>query len=53
MKTYYVDFSGYCEIEADTVQEAERKFWEFLDNEKPLPSNIYRIEDFEEKRTEK
>lgn len=53
MKIYYVDFSGYCEIEANTIQEAEEKFWEFLSNDKPLPSNIYEIEGFEEKRTEK
>lgn len=53
MKTYYVDFSGYCEIEANTIQEAEEKFWEFLSNDKPLPSNIYEIEGFEEKRIEK
>lgn len=25
---WYVDFSGYCVIEADSVEEVERKFWE-------------------------
>lgn len=24
---WYVDFTGYCEIEAETAEEAETKFW--------------------------
>lgn len=28
MKKWYVDFSGYCEIEAETAEEAAEKFWE-------------------------
>lgn len=27
---WYIDFSGYCEIEAKTAEEAEAKFWEGL-----------------------
>ncbi len=27
---WYIDFSGYCMIEAETAEEAERKFWEGL-----------------------
>lgn len=30
MKKFYVDFSGYCEIEAETEADAERIFWEKL-----------------------
>lgn len=25
---WFVDFSGYCVIEADSMEEAETKFWE-------------------------
>lgn len=28
MSTYYVDFSGWCKVEADSANEAEAKFWE-------------------------
>lgn len=24
---WYVDFNGYCEIEADTSEKASEKFW--------------------------
>lgn len=27
MPKYYVDFQGYCSIEANSADEAERKFW--------------------------
>lgn len=27
---WYIDFSGYCEIEAETAEEAEAKFWKGL-----------------------
>lgn len=27
---YYIDFSGYCTIEADSADEAEAKFWKGL-----------------------
>lgn len=30
MAKYYIDFQGYCTIEANSADEAERKFWEGL-----------------------
>lgn len=26
-KTFFVDFKGYCEIEAETAEQAETEFW--------------------------
>lgn len=48
-KTYFVDFSGYCEIEAESETEAETKFWDYINEDNPLPQNIYDIEEIEEK----
>lgn len=42
-KTYYVNFWGWCEIEASSEEEAKVKFWEYVMNEKALPKNIYEI----------
>ena len=49
MKTWYVDFSGYCEIVAESEQDAHHKFWELISGDEPLPSNIYEITHIEEK----
>lgn len=49
MKKYYVDFSGYCEIEAETPEQAKAKFWWLIQEEIPLPRNIYEIDSVEEK----
>lgn len=35
MSTYYVDFSGYYEVEADSANEVEAKFWEYVYNNAP------------------
>ena len=48
-KTFWVDFSGYCEIEAETAEEAEQKFWDFINDDMPLPQNIYEVDGVEEK----
>ena len=48
-KTFFVDFSGYCEIEAETREQAETEFWRLVQEELPLPQNIYDIEGIEEK----
>lgn len=48
MSTYYVDFSGWCEVEADSESEAKAKFWEYIYDNAPLPHNIYKIEGVEE-----
>ena len=36
MSTYYVDFSGWCKVEADSANEAEAKFWEYIYDNAPL-----------------
>ena len=30
MKEFWVDISGYMKIKAETPEEAERKFWYFI-----------------------
>ena len=30
MKEFYVDFSGYMKIRADSKEEADDKFWELV-----------------------
>ena len=30
MSKYWVDFSGYCEIEAESPEEVEEKFWDTI-----------------------
>ena len=50
MAWYYVDFSGYCEIEADSADEAEKKFWDTL--QKPCSAcenDVYHIDGIEGK----
>jgi hypothetical protein len=46
---YYIDFGGYCEIEANSEEEAKRNFWERVNEGSPLPSNIYEIQGVERK----
>lgn len=41
---WYVDYSGYCEIEANTPEEAREKFWEYISGGDPLPCNYYEID---------
>lgn len=48
-KTFWVDFDGYCEIEAETAEEAEQKFWDLINEDMPLTKNIYGIIGVEEK----
>lgn len=48
MATYYVDFSGYCAVNADSADEAETKFWEYIYNNAPLPHSLYTLEGVEE-----
>ena len=49
---WYVDFSGYCEIEAENEEEAEREFWKLFNEDKPLPSSVYDIDGIELKEDE-
>ena len=48
MAIYYVDFSGYCKINADSAEEAANKFWEYVDNDAPLPHNFCTLEGVEQ-----
>ncbi len=43
MPKFYVDFQGHCEIEAESDHDAEDKFWELINNDKPLPENVYNV----------
>lgn len=44
MQNWYIDFSGWCEIQASTREEAKEKFWELIDIGEPLPMNVFDIE---------
>lgn len=46
---FYIDFSGYCEIEAEDREKAIEKFWDIIYNKEPLPQNVYEIENIEKK----
>lgn len=48
MSTYYVDFSGWCKVEADSANEAEAKFQEHIYGNTPLLHNNYTLEGVEE-----
>ena len=48
-KTFYIDFSGYCRIKAETKEEAEQKFWQGLQvPSKDTYDDVYDIEGIEE-----
>lgn len=47
MSAYYVDFSGWCKVEADSESEAKAKFWEYIYYDEPLPLNNYNLEGIE------
>lgn len=50
---WYIDFSGYCEIEADSAKEAERKFWAGLQSpSKEAFNDVYDIDGIEENTNE-
>ena len=53
MKEFWVDFSGYLKIKADSPAEAERKFWRFIDEGIDLSSgdlsdDVWDLETIEE-----
>ena len=48
-KTFYIDFCGYCEIQATDAETAEEIFWQMVGNDQPLPHNLYEIDLIEEK----
>lgn len=44
---WYIDFDGYCEIEAENEEEAEQEFWRLVSEDKPLPSIVLDIDGIE------
>ena len=45
---YYIDFSGYCEVEANSPEEAEEKFWNTIQRPCTACENdVYDIEGIE------
>ena len=49
MKEYYIDFSGYCKIKANSKEEAEKIFWDNLQvPSKETYDDVYDIECIEE-----
>ena len=47
---FYVDFRGYCVIEADTWEEAVNEFFRLTAEDVPLPDNYYEVEGVEPKK---
>jgi len=46
---YYVDFCGWCEVEAKDKNDAEEKFWALVNEDTPLPCNIFEVQGIEKK----
>lgn len=36
MKEFWIDFSGYLKVKAENEEEAERKFWDAVNNNCPF-----------------
>ena len=52
MKEFYIDFEGYCTIEAESIEEAEAKFWNGLvAPSKDTYDDVYDIVRIEEKKS--
>lgn len=47
MAKYYVDYSGYCTIEANSIEEAEQEFWNQFDKLSRMPDEVVEIEGVE------
>ena len=47
MKIFNIDYSSYCQIKAETIEEAKRKFWEMVEIGF-LPCKIVEIDNIEE-----
>lgn len=43
MSKFTIYFQGYCEIEGENPHDAQNKFWELINDDKPLPENIYEV----------
>lgn len=49
MKEFTIYFSGSTTIAAPDCNTAVTAFWEAVNNEHPLPMNLYKIDDVEAK----
>ena len=51
MKEFYIDFSGYCKVKAQTMAEAEEIFWKAINGLDAFQHNpyddVWEIEDIE------
>ena len=53
MKEYWVDFSGYLIVKADSVGEVETKVWRFINNinlPDGMNDDVWDIDGIEEKQ---
>lgn len=48
MKNFTIDFAGSCVIAAEDETAAMRTFWELINNQQPLPMNLYEVQNVEE-----
>ena len=48
MKNFTIDFVGFCVIAAEDEAAALRAFWELINNQQPLPMNLYAVQNVEE-----
>lgn len=48
MKNFTIDFAGSCVIAAEDENAALRTFWELINNQQPLPMNLYEVQNVEE-----
>lgn len=49
-KEFYIDFSGWCLVKANSREEAEQKFWDGLQTpSKNIFDDVYDIDGIEER----
>lgn len=48
MKNFTIDFAGSCVITAEDETAALHTFWELINNQQPLPMNLYDVQNIEE-----
>ena len=44
-KTYIIDFSGYCKIKANSIEEAQNFFWHRIDQMEDTSAEITFVEE--------
>lgn len=49
MEKYFIDFEGYCEIEAENAKQAEDLFWKLIKDKIALPHSVYEVEGVEKR----